>query len=210
MTTATKQYYSDILTSIEEEGLYKKERVITSPQSANIEVLGGQKVLNMCANNYLGLGNHPEIIKAAKESYDKWGYGLSSVRFICGTQKIHKELEKKISEFLEMEDTILYTSCFDANGGLFETILTADDAIISDELNHASIIDGVRLCKAQRFRYKNSDMNDLEEKLKEAKGMRNIIAHEYGKIDDVLVFEAVTEELIPDVKEFLNSVRGIN
>ncbi|MCH7771757.1 MAG: glycine C-acetyltransferase [Bacteroidetes bacterium] len=169
MTTATKQYYSDILTSIEEEGLYKKERVITSPQSANIEVLGGQKVLNMCANNYLGLGNHPEIIKAAKESYDKWGYGLSSVRFICGTQKIHKELEKKISEFLEMEDTILYTSCFDANGGLFETILTADDAIISDELNHASIIDGVRLCKAQRFRYKNSDMNDLEEKLKEAK-----------------------------------------
>ena len=169
MTTATKQYYSDILTSIEEEGLYKKERVITSPQSANIEVMGGQKVLNMCANNYLGLGNHPEIIKAAKESYDKWGYGLSSVRFICGTQKIHKELEKKISEFLEMEDTILYTSCFDANGGLFETILTADDAIISDELNHASIIDGVRLCKAQRFRYKNSDMNDLEEKLKEAK-----------------------------------------
>ena len=169
MTTVTKQYYSDILTSIEEEGLYKKERVITSPQSANIEVMGGQKVLNMCANNYLGLGNHPEIIKAAKESYDKWGYGLSSVRFICGTQKIHKELEKKISEFLEMEDTILYTSCFDANGGLFETILTADDAIISDELNHASIIDGVRLCKAQRFRYKNSDMNDLEEKLKEAK-----------------------------------------
>ncbi|MFB3056216.1 MAG: glycine C-acetyltransferase, partial [Ignavibacteriaceae bacterium] len=133
------------------------------------EVMGGQKVLNMCANNYLGLGNHPEIIKAAKESYDKWGYGLSSVRFICGTQQIHKELEKKISEFLEMEDTILYTSCFDANGGLFETILTADDAIISDELNHASIIDGVRLCKAQRFRYKNSNMNDLEEKLKEAK-----------------------------------------
>ena len=169
MTTATKQYYSDILTSIEEEGLYKKERVITSPQSANIEVLGGQKVLNMCANNYLGLGNHPEIIKAAKESYDKWGYGLSSVRFICGTQQIHKELEKKISEFLEMEDTILYTSCFDANGGLFETILMADDAIISDELNHASIIDGVRLCKAQRLRYKNSDMNDLEEKLKEVK-----------------------------------------
>jgi len=166
MNTATKQYYTGILKSILDEGLYKKERVITSPQSANIEVMGGQKVLNMCANNYLGLGNHPEIIKAAKESYDKWGYGLSSVRFICGTQQIHKELEKKISEFLEMEETILYTSCFDANGGLFETILTADDAIISDELNHASIIDGVRLCKAQRFRYKNSDMNDLEEKLK--------------------------------------------
>ena len=169
MNTTTKQYYNGILKSIEDEGLYKKERVITSPQSANIEVMGGQKVLNMCANNYLGLGNHPEIIKAAKESYDKWGYGLSSVRFICGTQQIHKELEKKISDFLEMEDTILYTSCFDANGGLFETILTADDAVISDELNHASIIDGVRLCKAQRFRYKNSDMNDLEEKLKEAK-----------------------------------------
>ena len=169
MTETTKQYYNEILQSIEDEGLYKKERVITSPQSANIEVMGGQKVLNMCANNYLGLGNHPQIIKAAKESYEKWGYGLSSVRFICGTQQIHKELEKKISDFLEMEETILYTSCFDANGGLFETILTADDAIISDELNHASIIDGVRLCKAQRFRYKNSDMNDLEEKLKGAK-----------------------------------------
>ena len=169
MTETTKQYYNEILQSIEDEGLYKKERVIISPQSANIEVMGGQKVLNMCANNYLGLGNHPQIIKAAKESYEKWGYGLSSVRFICGTQQIHKELEKKISDFLEMEETILYTSCFDANGGLFETILTADDAIISDELNHASIIDGVRLCKAQRFRYKNSDMNDLEEKLKEAK-----------------------------------------
>ena len=169
MTETTKQYYNGILQSIEDEGLYKNERVITSPQSANIEVMGGQKVLNMCANNYLGLGNHPEIIKAAKESYDKWGYGLSSVRFICGTQQIHKELEKKISEFLEMEETILYTSCFDANGGLFETILSAEDAVISDELNHASIIDGVRLCKAQRFRYKNSDMSDLEEKLKEAK-----------------------------------------
>ena len=133
MTEKTKNHYGDILTSIENEGLYKRERIITSPQSANIEVIGGQKVLNMCANNYLGLSNHPEIIKAAKESYDKWGYGLSSVRFICGTQQIHKELEKKISEFLEMEDTILYTSCFDANGGLFETILTEDDAIISDE-----------------------------------------------------------------------------
>jgi glycine C-acetyltransferase len=160
------------LTSIEEEGLYKRERIITSPQSANIEVMGGQKVLNMCANNYLGLSNHPEIIQAAKESYDKWGYGLSSVRFICGTQQIHKELEKKISEFLEMEDTILYTSCFDANGGLFETILTTDDAIISDELNHASIIDGVRLSKAQRYRYKNNNMNDLEDKLKEAKAKK--------------------------------------
>ena len=169
MNTTTKKYYSEILTGIEKEGLYKKERIITSPQSANIKVTDGQKVLNMCANNYLGLSNNPEIIEAAKKSYDDWGYGLSSVRFICGTQQIHKELEKRLSEFLEMEDTILYTSCFDANGGLFETILTAEDAVISDELNHASIIDGVRLCKAQRYRYKNNDMKDLEEKLKEAK-----------------------------------------
>lgn len=175
MTEKTKNHYVDILTSIENEGLYKRERIITSPQSANIEVMGGQKVLNMCANNYLGLSNHPEIIKAAKESYDNWGYGLSSVRFICGTQQIHKELEKKISKFLEMEDTILYTSCFDANGGLFETILTEDDAIISDELNHASIIDGVRLSKAQRYRYKNNNMNDLEDKLKEAKNAKQIL-----------------------------------
>ncbi len=170
MNESTKNYYSNILTEIKNEGLYKNERIITSPQKANIEVSTGQKVLNMCANNYLGLADNPEIIKAAKESYDKWGYGLSSVRFICGTQQIHKELERKIAEFLETEDTILYTSCFDANGGLFETILNENDAVISDKLNHASIIDGVRLCKAKRYRYKNSDMNDLEKKLKEAKG----------------------------------------
>ncbi|MGD8307262.1 MAG: glycine C-acetyltransferase [Ignavibacteria bacterium] len=169
MTESTKNYYNDILTGIDNEGLFKKERIITSPQGANIEVSGGQKVLNMCANNYLGLSSHPEIIKAAKNSFDIWGYGLSSVRFICGTQQVHKELEAKISEFLGIEDTILYTSCFDANGGLFETILTAKDAVISDELNHASIIDGVRLCKAQRYRYKNNDMNDLEAKLNEAR-----------------------------------------
>ena len=169
MNTELKQHYSEILKNIESEGLYKKERIITSPQSAHIKVTGGQQGLNMCANNYLGLADNPEIIEAAKSSFDKWGYGLSSVRFICGTQQIHKELEKKITDFLETEDTILYTSCFDANGGLFETILTEEDAVISDELNHASIIDGVRLCKAQRYRYKNNDMNDLEEKLKEAK-----------------------------------------
>jgi glycine C-acetyltransferase len=167
-----KSYLNGILNQIESEGLFKKERIITSPQEANIEVTGGQKVLNMCANNYLGLANNPEIIKAAKESYDKWGYGLSSVRFICGTQEIHKELEAKISEFLETKNTILYTSCFDANGGLFETILTEEDTVISDELNHASIIDGIRLCKAKRLRYKNSDMNDLEDKLKEARSSR--------------------------------------
>ena len=169
MFTNSKTHYSNTIEQIKEDGLFKSEHVITSPQRANIEVTGGQKVLNMCANNYLGLANHPDIIKAAKESYDKWGYGLSSVRFICGTQQIHKQLEEKITEFLGTEDTILYTSCFDANGGLFETLLTDQDAVISDELNHASIIDGVRLCKAQRYRYKNSDMNDLEEKLKEAK-----------------------------------------
>lgn len=169
MTSETRTYYKNILDSIEKEGLYKKERIITSPQSAHIEVMHTQSVLNMCANNYLGLADNPELIQAAKESLDKWGFGLSSVRFICGTQEIHKELEKKISEFLGQEDTILYTSCFDANGGLFETLLGEEDAVVSDELNHASIIDGIRLCKAQRYRYKNCDMNDLEEKLKEAR-----------------------------------------
>src|SRR4030066_1833638 len=164
-----KNHFASILSQIEEEGLLKKERIITSPQRANIEVQGGQKVLNMCANNYLGLADNPQIIGAAKKSYDKYGYGLSSVRFICGTQEIHNELEQKISEFLGTDDTILYSSCFDANGGLFETLLGEEDVVISDELNHASIIDGIRLCKAQRSRYKNSDMNDLEEKLKEAK-----------------------------------------
>jgi glycine C-acetyltransferase len=172
MNSDIKNYFSQQISQIEAEGLVKRERIITSPQSAKIEVKGGQQVLNMCANNYLGLANHPEIIKAAKESYDKWGYGLSSVRFICGTQEIHKELEEKISKFLGTEDTILYSSCFDANGGLFEAVLSEDDAVISDELNHASIIDGIRLCKAQRFRYKNSDMNDLEEKLIAAKSAK--------------------------------------
>lgn len=172
MFSQIKNHYEETLHQIKEDGLYKKERLITSPQRAHIEVLERHDVLNMCANNYLGLADNPEIIRAAKESFDKWGYGLSSVRFICGTQQIHKELEEKITHFLETEDTILYTSCFDANGGLFETILGEEDAVISDELNHASIIDGIRLCKAQRYRYKNSDMNDLEEKLKEAQSAR--------------------------------------
>jgi glycine C-acetyltransferase len=156
---------------IRDAGLYKSERVIESPQEARIEV-GGREVLNMCANNYLGLSDHPEIVAAAREGLDNWGFGLSSVRFICGTQAIHKELESKISEFLGTEDTILYTSCFDANGGLFETILGEEDAVISDELNHASVIDGIRLSKAQRFRYKNGDMADLEAKLQGASGAR--------------------------------------
>lgn len=167
-----KSHITQELEQIRQAGLYKAERIITSPQQATITITGGQKVLNFCANNYLGLADHPEIIRAAQQSYDKWGYGLSSVRFICGTQQIHKQLEQKISEFLGTEDTILYCSCFDANTGLFETLLTAEDAIISDQLNHASIIDGVRLCKAQRFRFANSDMHDLEEKLKEAKSAR--------------------------------------
>lgn len=172
MFGAMKDQIAATLEELKTAGLYKSERIITSPQQAEITVKGGQKVINFCANNYLGLADNPEIIQAAKESLDKWGYGLSSVRFICGTQDIHKQLEAKVSQFLETEDTILYCSCFDANGGLFETLFTAEDAIISDALNHASIIDGVRLCKAQRFRYANSDMADLEEKLKEAQSAR--------------------------------------
>lgn len=158
--------YNEIIQSIKDEGLYKAERIITSPQSAHIELPGGQKVINFCANNYLGLADHPEIIRAAKKALDTHGFGMASVRFICGTQDLHKELEQKISTFFGTEDTILYTSCFDANGGLFETLLDKDDAVISDELNHASIIDGVRLCKAQRHRYKNNDMQALESILK--------------------------------------------
>lgn len=157
------------LAEIKEAGLWKNERIITSEQRNNITLADGSEVINMCANNYLGLANNPDVIQAAKNSYDRWGFGLASVRFICGTQSIHKTLEEKVTNFLGMEDTILYAACFDANTGLFETILSKQDAVISDELNHASIIDGVRLCKAARFRYKNNDMQDLENKLKEAK-----------------------------------------
>ncbi len=165
-------YFNATLDQLKEDGLYKNERVITTPQSNHIDTTVVKNVINMCANNYLGLSDNERLIQAAKASYDKWGYGLSSVRFICGTQQIHKDLEKKISEFLGTDDTILYSSCFDANGGLFETLLGPEDAIISDELNHASIIDGVRLCKAQRFRYKNNNMEDLRRCLEEAKGAR--------------------------------------
>jgi glycine C-acetyltransferase len=165
------------LEEIKAAGLWKTERNINSKQTNHISLEGGQRVTNMCANNYLGLANDQRIIQAAKDSYDQWGYGLASVRFICGTQTIHKTLEKKVSEFLGMEETILYAACFDANGGLFETILTSEDAVISDELNHASIIDGVRLSKAQRYRYKNNDMDDLKSKLIEAKekGARRVL-----------------------------------
>ncbi len=158
--------------SIKKAGLYKAERIIMTPQSVEIEVTGGKKVLNFCANNYLGLSSHPKVIKAAHDTLDKWGYGMSSVRFICGTQDIHKELEKKISDFLHTEDTILYAACFDANGGVFEPLFGKEDAIITDKLNHASVIDGIRMCKAQRFIFNHGDMKDLEEKLKEAQSAR--------------------------------------
>ena len=165
-------YLAEKISDIERAGLFKRERLIAGPQQAEIRVAAGSSVLNLCANNYLGLANHPEVVSAARKALDEWGYGVASVRFICGTQQLHKRLEARLTEFLGTEDTILYGSCFDANGGLFETLLDAEDAVISDELNHASIIDGIRLCKAARFRYKNSDMNDLEAKLKEASNAR--------------------------------------
>jgi glycine C-acetyltransferase len=175
MYNTLKPVLQQELADIENAGLYKKERVITSLQGADIEVLGGQEVINFCANNYLGLSSHPKVIEAAKKAIDDHGYGLSSVRFICGTQDVHKELEKKLSEFLGTEDTILYAAAFDANGGVFEPLFNEQDAIISDELNHASIIDGIRLCKAQRHRYKHDDMADLEEKLKATQNVRHRI-----------------------------------
>lgn len=172
MYKSLKQRLENEIAEIKEAGLYKQERVIASPQSADITLQDGSEVINFCANNYLGLSSHPKVIEAAKSAIDSHGFGMSSVRFICGTQDIHKELEQKISEFLGMEDTILYAAAFDANGGVFEPLLGPEDAIISDSLNHASIIDGVRLCKAQRYRYKNNDMADLEEQLEAASGAK--------------------------------------
>ena len=168
-----QQQLKNELASISEAGLFKKERIIIQPQSTEVEVDTGKKVLNFCANNYLGLSSHPEVVKAAKDALDTHGFGMSSVRFICGTQDIHKELEKKISSFLSTEDTILYAAAFDANGGLFEPLFSKEDAIISDSLNHASIIDGIRLCKAERYRYKNNDMSDLEVQLIKSQSQRN-------------------------------------
>jgi glycine C-acetyltransferase len=172
MYSKIKQDLQNLFEELKQQGLFKKERIITSPQSAHIKVSTGEQVMNFCANNYLGLSNHPKVVKAAQDTMTNWGYGLSSVRFICGTQAVHKELEQKVSEFLGMEDTILYAACFDANTGLFETILHEDSAVISDELNHASIIDGVRLCKARRLRYKHSDMAELEKQLQESQDCR--------------------------------------
>ncbi len=192
MTTSFYSQINEQLDQVKAEGLYKSERVITSAQNASIQVADGE-VVNFCANNYLGLANHPELIKAAQEGLESHGFGMASVRFICGTQDKHKELEAKISAFLGMEDTILYTSCFDANAGLFETLLSAEDAIISDELNHASIIDGVRLCKAKRFRYKNNDMASLEEQLiaADAAGVR----HKLIATDGVFSMDGVIANL---------------
>jgi glycine C-acetyltransferase len=175
MFEVARAQYEGQVREIREAGLYKSERILASPQNPRVDLLEKKSVLNLCANNYLGLSDHPEVVAAAHEALDRWGYGLSSVRFICGTQEIHKQLESGLSEFLGMEDTILYGSCFDANGGLFETLMDAEDAIVSDELNHASIIDGIRLSKAQRFRYRNGDMGDLEKNLKEASHARRIL-----------------------------------
>ena len=173
MMGSMKQHLNDQLSEIRSGGLYKSERILTTSQNAGVGVGRHDAVLNMCANNYLGLAGHPLVVAAAHEALDRWGYGLASVRFICGTQEIHKQLETTISQFLGTDDTILYTSCFDANGGLFETLLGPEDVVISDELNHASIIDGIRLCKATRLRYRNNDMEDLEQKLKQARTARH-------------------------------------
>ncbi len=205
MYAALQKHIATTLAEIKTAGTFKPERIIATPQAGHIRVAGGQDVLNLCANNYLGLASHPAIVKAAHEALDRWGYGVASVRFICGTQEIHKELERRISEFLGTEDTILYSSCFDANGGLFETILGEQDAVISDELNHASIIDGIRLCKAQRARFRNGDMEDLETKLKEASGARfRIIATDgvfsmdgyYAKLADICALAKKYDALV--------------
>ena len=172
MNAPFEEYLQQQLSEIREQGLEKRERILQSPQNARVSVQAGKQVLNLCANNYLGLADHPKIVQAAGEALQKWGFGMASVRFICGTQQIHRDLEVALSRFLKTEETILYSSCFDANGGLFETLLTEQDAVISDELNHASIIDGIRLCKARRSRYRNNDMSDLEAKLKEARDAR--------------------------------------
>lgn len=201
-----KKYFQDILDDIKASGLWKEERIITTPQSSSINTTKAEGVLNFCANNYLGLSNNPELKKAAIESYEKYGYGLSSVRFICGTQTIHKDLENAISNFLGTDDTILYSSCFDANGGLFETITTKEDAIISDELNHASIIDGVRLTKATKYRYKNNDMEDLEIKLKEADA--NGAKHKVIVTDGVFSMDGIIANLkgVCDLAEKYNAL----
>jgi len=203
MLGAVKEQIQNELKGIKDAGTWKAERIITTPQGAEIKTSSGEAVLNFCANNYLGLSSHPDAIKAAHEALDTHGFGMSSVRFICGTQDIHKELEEKVTKFLGTEDTILYSSCFDANAGLFETLLTAEDAIISDQLNHASIIDGVRLCKAMRFRYKNSDMEDLRAQLEDAKSKkaRRILVCTDG-VFSMDGYIAKLDEIVPIAKEY--------
>lgn len=203
MLGAVKEQIQNELKGIQDAGTWKAERIITTPQGAEIKTSSGEAVLNFCANNYLGLSSHPDAIKAAHEALDTHGFGMSSVRFICGTQDIHKELEEKVTKFLGTEDTILYSSCFDANGGLFETLLTAEDAIISDQLNHASIIDGVRLCKAMRYRYKNSDMDDLRAQLEDAKSKnaRRILVCTDG-VFSMDGYIAKLDEIVPIAKEY--------
>ncbi|MDX1939789.1 MAG: glycine C-acetyltransferase [Saprospiraceae bacterium] len=208
MFTTIEPALEQEIKDIRDAGLYKTERIITTPQGPEIRTDKGLEVLNFCANNYLGLSSHPEVIKAAKEAIDTHGFGLSSVRFICGTQDIHKELEAKIAEFLGMEDSILYAACFDANGGLFEPLLGEEDAIISDELNHASIIDGIRLCKAQRFRYKHNDMADLEAQLQKAQGARRKLIFTDGSFS----MDGTIAQLdkICDLAEQYNAMVGID
>ncbi len=203
MLGAVKDQIKTTLDEIRDGGLWKAERIITTPQGAEIKTTEGAEVLNFCANNYLGLSSHPETIKAAHKALDEHGFGMSSVRFICGTQDIHKELEEKVTKFLGTEDTILYSSCFDANAGLFETLLTAEDAVVSDQLNHASIIDGVRLCKAMRFRYKNSDMDDLRVQLEDAKSKnaRRILVCTDG-VFSMDGYVAKLDEIVPIAKEY--------
>ena len=206
MNQAFLKQLSQQTQALHEQGLYKSERVITTPQQSAIQVQGGKEVLNFCANNYLGLSDHPTLVKAAQESLPKYGFGMSSVRFICGTQTVHKELEARLSTFLGMEDTILYGSCFDANGGLFETLLDEQDAVISDALNHASIIDGVRLCKAKRYRYNNNDMADLEAKLKEADAAG--VRHKMIATDGVFSMDGIIADLrsICDLADRYNAI----
>jgi len=204
MFTTVRSQFDSELRGIHEAGLYKSERILAGPQNPRVDLPGQTSVLNLCANNYLGLADHPEVVRAAHEALDRWGYGLSSVRFICGTQEIHKQLERRLSEFLGTEDTILYSSCFDANGGLFETLMGAEDAIVSDELNHASIIDGIRLSKAQRFRYKNGDMGDLEKNLREASRARRILI----ATDGVFSMDGFIAKL-PEICDLADKYKGM-
>ncbi|MDP6766952.1 MAG: aminotransferase class I/II-fold pyridoxal phosphate-dependent enzyme, partial [SAR324 cluster bacterium] len=208
MASSLLEQISTRLEDLQQEGLFKAEHVLSSPQHASVKTEEGRELLNFCANNYLGLSNHPELVRAASSALENYGFGMSSVRFICGTQTVHKQLETRLSEFLGMEETILYSSCFDANAGLFETLLGEEDAVISDSLNHASIIDGIRLCKAQRFRYQNNDLDDLEAKLEEASNAR----HRMIVTDGVFSMDGIIAKLpgICDLAEKFNALVAVD